>query len=212
MAPAGRPFCIGLTGGIGAGKSTVANLFADFGVAVIDTDQIAHELTRANGGAMVAIRAEFGDHALDASGAMNRTYMRQLVFTDEAVRKRLESILHPLIRDAVEARLMQYSSNQYVLLVVPLLVEAGGYRGLVDRVLLVDCDEARQLQRAMARDGLTEVQAQAILSVQASRKQRLVAADDVIENTGELATLRAGVETLHRKYQKMVQEGRQSIA
>ena len=190
---------VGLTGGIGSGKSTVADLFAELGVPVIDTDAIAHELTAARGAAMPAIVASFGIELVAADGALDRRRMRELVFADHEAKRRLEAILHPMIRGESEARCRAASGAHYLLLVVPLLVEAAAYRERVDRTLVVDCEEALQISRVMAR-GLTAKEVSAIMATQASRKRRLAAADDVILNNGEFADLNAQVMLLHRRY------------
>ncbi len=192
-------FTVGLTGGIGSGKSTVAERFAELGVAVIDTDAIAHELTAARGAAIPAIVAAFGPEVLKSDGALDRRRMRELVFADGDAKRRLEAILHPLIRGESEARCRAAASAPYVLLVVPLLVETAGYRDRVDRTLVVDCDEALQIARVMAR-GLDAEAVRAIMATQASREQRLAAADDVIDNDDDLAALDSQILPLHRRY------------
>ncbi|MEW5770748.1 MAG: dephospho-CoA kinase [Pseudomonadota bacterium] len=194
-----RAYCLGLTGGIGSGKSTVATLFAGLGAAVVDTDEIARELTAPGGAAMPAIVAAFGADARDAQGALDRARMRGLVFSDPEARRRLESILHPLIRAEAAGRLAR-AGPPYVVLVVPLLAERlDDYRGIVDRVAVVDCDPAQQLARIAARPGLDEAQARAILAAQAAPAARLAIADDVIDNRGDLAALRAQVVSLHAR-------------
>lgn len=207
-----RPFCVGLTGGIGSGKSTAAEMFADLGVTIVDTDVIARELTQANGAAMPAIRAEFGDALIDANGALDRARMRMRVFSDPQARHRLEAILHPMIQAEVARRLAGLGVEGYVLLVVPLLVELGNYRDMVDRILVVDCDEAMQLARMLSRDGRSETEARAIMAAQVSRQIRLAQADDVLSNVGDFAALRAAVGELHRKYQKMARQRAENIA
>ena len=193
---------VGLTGGIGSGKTTVAKLFETLGAGLVDTDEIAHELTRAGQPAVEQIRKQFGQEYLDAEGAMHRARMRTLVFSDAQARSRLEAILHPLIRAAAQVR-VDSSPAAYVLLVVPLLVEAGSYRGQVQRVLVVDCDEELQATRVMRRGGLSEQQARAIIASQATREQRLLAADDVITNNAGLAELAEQVRRLHMRYLAM---------
>jgi dephospho-CoA kinase len=192
-------FVVGLTGGIGSGKSAAAVLFAELGADIVDTDAIAHQLTGRGGAAIEPIRAAFGGSVITPEGALDRAAMRRLVFSDPAAKQRLEAILHPMIR--VEANLRCVSAQgAYVILVVPLLVETGSYRGRVDRILVVDCAEATQVARTMARSGLTEAEVRAIMAVQAGREARLAAADDVIDNDGGLEALRAQVEALHRRY------------
>lgn len=193
------PYVVGLTGGIGSGKSTVADLFVARGAALVDTDAIAHELTGPHGAAMAAISEAFGPAVVDARGALDRAAMRRQVFADATARQRLEAILHPLIR-AESDRRCQAARAPYVILAVPLLVESGSYRERVQRVLVVDCPEAVQVARVMARNGLGEAEVQAILAAQASRQQRLAVADDVVDNGGDAAALIPQVERLHRQY------------
>jgi len=199
-------FVVGLTGGIGSGKSAVADLFAARGVLVIDTDAIAHELTAPGGAAMPAIRAEFGEGAAGADGALDRGAIRAIVFADPSARKRLEAILHPLIRSESERRLAQKpAGSPYAILMVPLLVEAGDYRKRVNRIAVVDCAEATQIDRVMRRNGLARSEIERILAAQATRAERLAAADDVIDNDGELAALPPQIERLHVSYLALAQ-------
>lgn len=193
------PFAVGLTGGIGSGKSTVADMFAARGATIVDTDLIAHSMTAPNGPAMPAIVAEFGPGFADASGAMDRARMRALVFSDAGAKARLEAILHPRIRDAALAA-GTAASGEYVIYAVPLLIESGTWRARVTRVLAVDCSEAVQIARVMARNNLPEAQVRAIMAAQVSREQRLAAADDIIVNNAGIADLEAQVERLHRLY------------
>ena len=193
------PYVVGLTGGIGSGKSTVADLFVSRGAALVDTDAIAHELTGPQGAAMAAIAEAFGPAVVDARGALDRAAMRRQVFADATARQRLEAILHPLIR-AESDRRCQAARAPYVILAVPLLVESGSYRERVQRVLVVDCPEAVQVARVMSRNGLGEAEVQAILAAQASRQQRLAVADDVVDNGGDAAALVPQVERLHHQY------------
>jgi dephospho-CoA kinase len=165
----------------------------------VDTDAIAHELTRAGGAAIGAIRAQFGDAVIAPDGAMDRAKMRALVFADPQAKRRLEALLHPMIRAEAERRIAA-ARTPYVVLVVPLLVESGGYRARVQRVLVVDCPEALQIERVVARSGLAPAEVEAILRNQASRQARLAAADDVIDNSGDLAALHKQVEKLHERY------------
>ena len=192
-------FFVGLTGGIGSGKSAVADLFAARGIAVIDTDAIAHELTAPGGEAMPAIRDTFGAAVATPDGALDRAAMRNIVFADPPARKRLEAILHPLIRSESERRLAS-ADSPYAILMVPLLVESGDYRKRVDRVAVVDCREETQIARVMRRNGLTRPEVERILAAQASRAQRLEAADDVIDNDGSLDELGPRIEQLHVSY------------
>jgi dephospho-CoA kinase len=190
---------VGLTGGIGSGKSTVADNFAAQGVPVIDTDVIARDLTAPGGAALDAVRAAFGEAVMQADGTLDRAALRRRVFSDSASRHRLEAILHPLIRQRVEQALGTLTAP-YALVVVPLLVETGGYRDVLDRVLVVDCPEDMQIERVIARSGLTRDEVTAILAAQASRAERLAAADDVIVNSASPEALRTQVAALHRRY------------
>jgi dephospho-CoA kinase len=202
-----RPYVVGLTGGIGSGKSAAADEFARLGATLVDTDLIAHRLTRPGGAAVAAIQRLFGDGFVLPSGAMDRKRMRERVFADTAARKSLEGVLHPLIRDESE-RQIAAAGGPYVVHVVPLLVESGHYRRRVDRILVVDCPEATQLARVRARSGLSADEAQDIVRSQASRAERLAAADDVIDNGGTLEDLRKQVAVLHVKYAAMAENAR----
>ena len=191
---------VGLTGGIGCGKSTVADFFAALGVPLIDTDIIAHQLTDLGGAALPAIRASLGDTALLANGALDRVALRQRIFGDAGERKKLEAVLHPLILQGVQQQLQALERAPYVLIVIPLLLETGSYQNLLDRVLLVDCLEAQQITRVMARNAMSESEAKAIMAAQVSRATRLAAADDVLTNMGNLDALYAQIAPLHHKY------------
>ncbi len=193
---------VGLTGGIGCGKSTVSGLFAAQGAAIVDTDDIAHRLTRSGGLAIPAIRAAFGERYIAGDGALDRAAMRALVFADAAARQRLEGLLHPLILSLAEAELMRNADAPYAILVVPLLPQAPAFRRLVQRVLVVDCEEALQIARVVRRSQLTEEEARAIVASQTPRAERLALADDVISNDGDLDDLTDQVDALHRKYLK----------
>jgi dephospho-CoA kinase len=195
-------FIVGLTGGIGSGKSAAATLFEELGAAVVDTDAIAHELTAPGGTAIAPIRAAFGDEVVAPNGALDRAAMRRKVFTDAQAKGRLEAILHPMIRAEADRRSAAVRAP-YVVLVVPLLVESGGYRSRVQRVTVVDCPEEVQVARVMSRSGLFAEEARAIMAAQVSREARLAVADDVIDNGGELAALRPQIEALHRRYLEM---------
>lgn len=192
-------FVVGLTGGIGSGKSAAAEEFARLGATVVDTDVIAHELTRAAGPAMPAVERLFGKEVIGADGAMDRAKVRARVFADPAAKKALEALLHPMIRDESRRRIAS-AKGAYVLHVVPLLVESPDYRMRVDRVLVVDCPETLQIARVRARSGLSEAEVRAVLASQASRAERLAAADDVIDNSGSIDALRKQVGALHQKY------------
>ncbi|MCA1938883.1 MAG: dephospho-CoA kinase [Dechloromonas sp.] len=192
-------YIVGLTGGIGSGKTTVADCLVEAGAALVDTDAIAHELTAADGAAMPLLRQTFGDAIATPDGALDRTAMRRLVFADASARTRLESILHPLIRELSDQR-CRAATAPYVILAVPLLVESGQYRERCDRIAVVDCPENLQIERVMARNGLSRTEVEAILAAQASRQQRLAIADDIIDNGGDKANLDAQLADLHRKY------------
>ncbi|UCD67308.1 MAG: dephospho-CoA kinase [Betaproteobacteria bacterium] len=192
------PFTVVLTGGIGSGKTTISDLFAELGVDVIDTDEIARTLTTKAQPAVRQIEERFGPDVIASDGSVDRERMRELVFSDPDARNRLQSILHPLIRAEVQRRLAA-SGKLYALVVVPLLVESRGY-DLADRVLVVDCTEEQQIERVMHRSKLSRDQVEAIMATQASRSQRLAAADDVIKNDGEIEALQSQVEELHRHY------------
>lgn len=194
-----RPYIVGLTGGIGSGKSAATARFATLGASVVDTDLIAHALTAPDGAAIEAIRRAFGEGMIAADGSLDRAAMRALAFERPDARRQLEAILHPMIRDESARQCLQ-ASGPYVILAVPLLVESGTYRERCDRICVVDCPEAVQVARVRQRNGLAEVQIRAIMAAQASRAQRLAAADDVIDNGGSLAELEAQVERLHARY------------
>ena len=197
---------IGLTGGIGSGKSTVADLFSHLGVTVVDTDRIAHELTGAEGAAMPEIIAAFGKDIALPQGALDRAAMRQRVFTDASAKTRLEAILHPKIRQESRQR-CQAATSVYVLLAVPLLVETGVWRQEVRRVLVVDCDEATQIARVKARSALSAAEVRAIMATQATRSERLAVADDVILNNGTPEALEPQVQALHLRYLELFGKG-----
>ena len=192
-------FVVGLTGGIGSGKSAAAAEFATLGAAIVDTDAIAHELTGPGGDAIDEVRRIFGPEFISESNAMNREAMRELVFRDPAQKKRLEALLHPMIR-AESARRISASAAPYVVHVVPLLVESRDHRQRVQRVLVVDCPESLQAERVRARSRLPAEQVAAIIKSQVSREKRLAAADDVIDNSGSIDALQQQVRKLHEKY------------
>jgi dephospho-CoA kinase len=196
-------YVVGLTGGIGSGKTTVADLFVGQGAALVDTDAIAHELTAAGGAAMPLLREAFGDSIVGGDGALDRAAMRRLVFADAGARTRLESILHPMIRTLSDER-CRAASAPYVILAVPLLVESGQYRERCNRILVVDCPESLQIERVMARSGLSRAEVEAILAAQATRQQRLAIADDVVNNDGERTFLYQQIARLHLKYLALV--------
>lgn len=192
-------FSLGLTGGIGSGKTTIANMFAELGATLIDTDLIAHQLTIPGGLAIPAIREQFGPKFITTQGAMDRAAIRQLVFADTEQKHKLEAILHPLIRTETEREAAQ-AKGDYRIFVVPLLVESGNWKQRVDRILVVDCDEETQISRVMSRNQLNREEVIAIMRNQASRQDRLTAADDVINNDGDLKKIRDEVLRLHQRY------------
>lgn len=196
------PLVIGLTGGIGSGKTAAAEEFARLGATVVDTDKIAHELTSPGGTAIAGVRDLFGDEYIDSNGAMDRRKMRERVFADPNSRQRLEALLHPLIREESRRRIAE-AVGPYVVLVVPLLVESPDYRKRVDRVLVVDCPEEAQLARVRARSGLGEDEIRRIIGAQAARATRKAAADDLIDNGGKLDALFAQVRALHGRYVRL---------
>ena len=195
-------FIVGVTGGIGSGKSTVAALFAALGAGVVDTDAISRQLTAPGGAAIPAIREKFGDDFINEDGSLSRTVMRERVFNHPPARKQLEAIMHGRIQDAVMAAL-EAATEPYVLLVVPLLIEVGSYRPILSRVLVVDCEEENQINRASIRAGMTPTAVRAIMAAQTDRKTRLRVADDVIENNADLASLETVVRQLDRQYRTM---------
>lgn len=193
MTPARQPVRrVGLTGGIGSGKSTVCRILRDLGAWIVDTDAIAHRLTAPGGRALPAIAAQFGAEVIADNGAMDRTRMRERVFADPAQRRALEAILHPMIGEDTRAEAAAAPQGAIVVFDVPLLVESGRWRDQVDRILVVDCPVETQIARVMQRNGWTADAVQRIIDQQASRAQRLAVADDVIVNDGleleELAT------------------------
>ena len=192
-------FVVGLTGGIGSGKSTVADLFVEQGAALVDTDAIAHELTGPGGAAMPLLVEAFGAQVARPDGAMDRATMRRLVFADPAAKLRLEGLLHPLIRQ-LSAERCRAATAPYVILAVPLLVESGTYRERCDRIVVVDCPESLQIERVIARNGMRRDEVLAIMAAQASRAQRLAVADDVVVNDAGRTKIYDRVAELHLKY------------
>ena len=198
-------FVIGLTGGIGSGKSEAAKIFADLGVPVTDVDVISHALTAANQPLLADIVANFGKEYITAEGALNRGAMRKLVFNDAAARDQLNAILHPAI---YQQAVLQLQANQthinkstpYQILVIPLLFESPRYAPHIDRILLIDCDEATQIARVQLRSNLTEAEIKKIISAQTPRDKQLKLANDVIENGGNVAELREKILLIHQKY------------
>jgi dephospho-CoA kinase len=194
-----KRYVVGLTGGIGSGKSEVARLFAVRGATIVDADALAHELTASGGAAMDAIRAAFGASVIGADGALDRAAMRRLAYSNPAARGKLEALLHPLIRERSDA-LVASATGPYVVLVVPLLVESGVDRRRYQRVLVVDTPEAEQVSRVVSRSGLSPAEVRAIMVVQAGRAERLSQADDIIDNSGPMQRLEPQVDRLHESY------------
>ena len=195
------PLSIGLTGGIASGKSTVAERFRELGVAVIDADEAARAVVAPGLPGLAQVVARFGTAVLGPGGELDRRALRERIFADTDSRRDLEAILHPLIREHM-ARLAENALGPYLVMAIPLLVE-GGKRADLDRILVVDVDEATQLARLLSRDGVTLAQARAVLAAQASRAERLAKADDILENSGSIEDLRAGVDRLHARYREL---------
>lgn len=195
-------YVVGLTGGIGSGKSLVAEAFAALGVEVIDTDLLAHRLSAAGQPGFAPILAAFGDDMLGADGELDRAALRRLVFADARARARLEGLLHPLIAAEV-ARQVDGWRGAYGVIVVPLLLERAGLRSLANRILVVDCSEADQIERVVARNGLSPAEVRAIMAAQIDREHRLAAADDVLHNTAAPDAIAPQVEALDRRYREL---------
>lgn len=195
-------FCIGLTGGIGSGKSTVAEMFRRLGADIIDTDVISHDLTQRGATAYQAILDAFGKDYAQSDGSLDRARLRARVFSDAAAKARLEAILHPMIRAQVAAALAK-ATGPYAILVVPLLIETGAYKNMIQRILVVDCPEEEQVRRAMARSGLGADEVRAIMSAQVTRAQRLAAADDVLTNSADMADLEQEIRQLDARYRQL---------
>ncbi len=189
---------VGLTGGIGSGKSTVSALFEKLGVPVIDADLVARQVVEPGQPALAEIEAAFGPGVIDAAGRLDRAALRRIVFGDDEARQRLEAILHPRILAEMKRRAGALDAP-YLIFAIPLLIEAG-QQGEVDRVLVVDASDAIRRHRVMERDGLSEAEVAAVMAAQASREARLAAADDVIVNEGDAENLARAVADLHRRY------------
>jgi dephospho-CoA kinase len=196
-------FCVGLTGGIGCGKSTVANLFAEYGAGIIDTDAISRKLTQSSGAAIAPIRTAFGDDYIMDDGSLNRAKMRRLIFSDANAKRQLESILHPLILEHANDQLLQLKTKSYIIVVVPLLPESHAFRQLIQRVLVVDCDEEAQVARVIERSQIGEEEVRDIIAHQTARAERLKIADDVIYNGADMEDLAKQVAVLHSRYSKL---------
>ena len=197
-------FIVGVSGGIGSGKTTVAEKFSHLGATVVDTDHLAHALTDSNGAAVPAIRASFGETIISSNGALDRVAMRRRVFADPVERQRLEAILHPLIRDESRRR-CAIAEATYVLLLIPLLAETqtASPFAFLDRILIVDCSETTQRTRVMQRNGLSDGEVRAIMATQSDRATRLAMADDVLRNDSTPDQLDDQIELLHQRYQKL---------
>lgn len=193
------PFIIGLTGGIGCGKTSASKLFTLLGADIIDTDEISRKLTQSDGPAISAIREVFGDTYVTTDGALDRKQMRQLVFSDSSSRHQLEKILHPFIFTEA-ARRAKLGSSPYAIMVIPLLFETNDYDKIIRRSLVIDCDEKNQIMRTMKRSKLNEQEVRAIIAAQLSRQKRLQKADDVIVNNNDLDYLQKQVKKYHQKY------------
>jgi dephospho-CoA kinase len=196
-------FVVVLTGGIASGKTSVSDLFADRGVPIIDTDLIAHQIVQPGQAALKKIQEDFGIEYLDDEGRLKRRAMREAIFSNPSLRTRLENILHPAIR-AEALRQVSLLKSPWCLLVIPLYAESSHY-DWVDRVLLVDVDEATQVQRVMLRDNISRKQALAILAAQASRDTRIALADDIIDNSGSRDRLKPAVDRLYTRYSALAE-------
>lgn len=190
---------VGLTGGIGSGKSTVTELFAKCGVPIIDADLIARDITQPNTPLLKKITEHFGPTILASDGTLNRKQLREIIFKDITQRVWLEKLLHPQIHQAILQKIHQLSAHAYCIVVIPLLIESSSY-AFLDRILVVDTPEALQIERVMARDKSQREHVEAILNAQATREHRLAHADDVIVNTGNIADLEPQIAQLHERY------------
>ena len=195
-------YVVGLTGGIGSGKTEVASAFAALGIEIVDTDALAHRLSAPGEPGLAAIRAAFGDHVLTATGELDRAQLRRRVFTDAAARAKLEAALHPLIRAEAQREMLSWRGG-YGVIVIPLLLEREGSRSMVDRILVVDCPEDEQVRRVVARSGLAPGEVRAIMATQIARDLRLAAADDVLDNSGPIASVEPQVRALDQRYRDL---------
>ena len=195
-------FLVGLTGGIGSGKSTVGARFAELGSGLIDADAVSHALTRREAPGWLAIRAEFGDDFIAADGELDRARLRQAVFADAATKARLETVLHPLIRDETDRQIAE-TNAAYVLLMVPLLLESGRYRERCRRVLVVDCLESTQVRRVVARNGMAPEEVRAIIRAQIGRTRRLALADDLSDYEVDPGRIAGSVVHRNRLYRRL---------
>ena len=195
---------VGLTGGIGSGKSTVAKTLKAKGIQIIDADKIAREVVAPGESALLKITEYFGEEILLPDGSLNRSELKAKIFSDPTAKKCLEDILHPSIRQRILQRVDEAIDTPYVVADIPLLVE-NNYPNYFDRVVVVDCTEAQQIARVKARDELPEAQIKSIMKSQATRENRLAAATDVIDNTGDLSSLNTQIEKLHETLLSLVQ-------
>lgn len=202
--PVSKPLVIGITGGIGSGKSTVAQMFAALGVPVLDADQLTRDLVKPGGPALVAVIALFGRDCLQPDGALDRAWVRRKIFSDSVSKQQLEAILHPAVREHMQTWIRTVQAP-YCILVIPLLLETGQI-DLVDRVVVVDIPEKEQLKRVAARDRLSHNAIHGIMASQADRNARLAAADDIIDNDTNPDTLKRRVAELHRKFMDITHE------
>lgn len=198
MTTSSLPFCVGLTGGIGCGKSTVAEAFAQHGIDIIDADVMAREVVKPGTPGLAALIDRFGEGILDSAGALDRQALRTQIFAEPKAREDVESLLHPLIWAAMRNAHAE-AKSPYCIMAIPLLIESGNLKR-VDRILVVDCPRELQIQRAMQRDHASRQQIEAILAAQVSREQRLAAADDVLDNSGSPQDLRTKISQLHQQY------------
>ena len=193
-------YIVGLTGGIGSGKSEAAKLFAELGAPVVDVDVISHELTTKGQATLKKIAQVFGKDILNSDGSLNRAALRQKVFADSEARKKLEAILHPAIYNKATERLEENASAPYQILAIPLLFESDRYLKIINRSLVIDSDTKLQIARASKRDGLLEADIQKIIDVQMPREKRNALADDIILNDGSIEELKEKVKQVHEKY------------
>ena len=195
-------YVVGLTGGIGSGKTAVADAFATLGVEIVDADALAHRISAAGAQGFAAIRVAFGDAIVGADGELDRAALRHLVFADVAARRQLERILHPLIRAEAERQVRSWR-GAYGIVVVPLLLEREGLRSIIDRILVVDCPEDEQVRRVVARSGLSTEEVRAIMATQFDRARRRAAADDIVDNSGTISAIAPQVRALDRRYREL---------
>ena len=204
-----RPYIVGLTGGIGSGKSTACALFAELGVEIVDADHVSRSVVAPGSPALQQLREQFGDAVVTRDGSLDRAWLRSRIFSDAAVRQQVEALLHPLIRSAMLEQI-QRSRSAWLILAAPLLLENRAY-DFVDRVLVIDADEAIQVARTSKRDHASKDEVRRIMQVQLPRSERLARADDVISNNGDTASLRRQVQEYSTLYQKLADERQHAI-